>query len=83
MLTQECELEILKKLKAGILPGTLAREYNVAKLTITGIKQNERRICEFITTAESQRMTATRKIMQFVCGFFRSRARILQSAGLC
>ena len=64
MLTLECKLEILKKLQAGILPSTLAREYNVGKSTITGIKQNEMRIREFISTAESQGMTATRKIMR-------------------
>ena len=63
-LTLETKLSILDKLLEGASQSRLTSEYGVGKSTITDLKKNESKLHEFVSTAESQGVSSSRKIMR-------------------
>ena len=63
--TLESKLSILDKLSEGASKSRLASEHGVGKSTIADLKKNESKLCEVFSTAESQGVSSSRKIMPF------------------
>jgi len=63
VLSTEDKLRICKKAKSRTIT-SLAKEYDVGKSTISDIKQNESKLKEYTTRADSMDLSSSRKTMK-------------------